>query len=145
MDFVEAFRAKMPMFRGFLVDSNFKACANAATDLLRASEFAKYPEGVFIGEYFEALFIELRGLVGAFEVKKEDVEKMQKAVNSIIDFIEANIPITDTDKKAELYSLLLNARYIVTENQLTYFREKKPKPRPMRFPSPSIPLEEDEG
>lgn len=125
-----------------MADSNFRACANAATDILRASEFTNYPEGVLIGEYFEALFIELRGLVDNFKVKKEDVEAVERAVIPIIDFIETNVPVTDTDKKAEFYDLLLNARYVVTKLQLTYFRESKLS-RP-RIPPPSITLEAGE-
>lgn len=127
-----------------MVDSNYRACANTSTDLLRSSEFAKYPEGVFIGEFFEALFIELRQLSKAYNITKDDTEKIRSAVIPIIDFIEANIPITDINKKGELCSLLMNARYIVTETQLLYFREKQPKVPPMHLPSPSITIAEDE-
>jgi hypothetical protein len=142
MEFVEAFREKMPMFRGFIVDCNFGACSNIATDLLRASEFAKYPEGVFIGEVLEQMFFELKRLTQKYETKKEDLEIIQKVSYPLIDFIEANIPLTDTDKKAEFYTLLMNARYVATEKQIKYFRENKPKPIPPRFPM--ISDEEDE-
>ena len=135
MEFEESFRARMNMFSDFLAVSNFGACANAATDLLRASDFANYPEGVFIGEIFEALFAELKGLVDNFSVKREDIEEILREVSAAVDFIRGNSPLTDKDKKAELYDLLLSARYIVTKNQLRYFRENRPKLHSMRGPA----------
>ena len=141
MDFIEVFKSKIPMLRTLLGDSNYSACSNFGTDLLRLSEFAKYSEGVFIGEFFETLFGNYRSLTDRFDVAKEDIEKMQKTIYPMLDFLENNIPITDTDKKADFYNLLVNARYVVTESQLTYFREKKLKTRlPMQM-SPSVSIE----
>jgi len=142
MSFIDAVRGRMSKLRSFLSENNFMACANTSSDLLRTSEFGQYPEGVFIGEFLEAFFVEFRGLASGYEVKNEDVERISKAINPVLDFIEAKIPITDMDNKAKLYDLLSSARYVLTETQITYYREKSPKPR--RFPPQMMPMDESE-
>jgi hypothetical protein len=141
LDFIEAYKSKIPTLRALLAESNFSACSNFGSDLLRAADLVKYEEGVFVGEFFETLFNNLSALNYSYDLKKDDIEKIQKAVNPVFDFLENNMPITDKDKKAEFYSLLVNARYVVTESQLIYFREKKAKSRPPFPMPPSVSIE----
>jgi len=145
MDFVEKFKERVGTLRGFLNTMNFKGCANLSTDLLRASEFANYPEGIFIGEFFESLFTNIRTLMLRFDVEKKDIEKILTATIPVIEYAQTNIPFSSEDKKAKLYDLMLNARCIVTETQIAYYREKTSKkpPMPMSFP-PSINIESSE-
>ena len=145
MDFIEKFRERVSTLKELSQAENFKGCANLSTDLLRASEFAKYPEGIFIGEFFESLFLNIRSLTTKFQVEKNDIENIQKAVLPTIEFAQANIPFTIDEKKARFFDLLLDSRCIVTETQITYFREKSRKSTmPLSFPSPTIQLEEEE-
>jgi hypothetical protein len=141
VDFVEKFRDRVGTLRSFLVTANFKACANLSTDLLRASEFANYSEGIFIGEFFESLFTNIRQLGNLFELDKKDIEKIQKATIPVVEFTQANIPLGSEEKKAEFYDLLLKARCIVTETQIAYYREKPIKKPSMPFPQ-TIDVEE---
>lgn len=138
MDFIEKFKERVGTLQEFLASANFKACANLSTDLLRASEFANYPEGMLVGEFFESLFSNVRTLVSRFEVDKKDIEKIQKATIPAIEYTQMNIPFSNADKKANFFDLILNARCIVTEIQIVYYREKpiKRPPMPMAFPGP---------
>jgi hypothetical protein len=145
VDFVERFKDRVRTLKGFLEVANFKGCANLSTDLLRASEFAKYPEGVFVGEFFESLLSNVRTLVSRFEVDKKDIEKIQKATIPVVEYAQVNIPFNSKNKKADFFDLILNARCVVTEIQIAYYREKpiKRPPMPMAIPE-SIEIETDE-
>ncbi len=101
-----------------------------------------------LGEFFEALFVNVRGLTTRFEVEKKDLENIQKAILPAIDYAQNNIPFTTNEQKARFYDLLLNARCAVTEVQIAYYREKPKKPTmPISFPpfpTPTIQLETEE-
>jgi hypothetical protein len=144
LDFIEKFRDRVGTLRGFLVNANFKACANLSTDLLRASEFASYSEGLFIGEFFESLFTNIRQLETRYEIGKEDIERIQGATLPVVEFIQANMPLSSRKKKADFYDLILKARCVVTETQITYFREKPVKRSQTIGLPPPISVEEIE-
>src|SRR3989337_1822510 len=92
----------------------------------------------------EILFIG-KTLMLRFDVEKKDIEKILTATIPVIEYAQTNIPFSSEDKKAKLYDLMLNARCIVTETQIAYYREKTSKkpPMPMSFP-PSINIESSE-
>lgn len=144
LDFIEKFRDRVGALKVFLMNANLKACVNLSTDLLRTSEFASYSEGIFIGEFFESLFNNIRSLEQRFELDKNDMTKIQEATIPAIEFAQANIPLNSRDKKATLYELLEKARCTVTETQITYYREKPVKKLSMHYP-PRIEVEEIEG
>jgi len=140
LDFLQRLRERLEILRNNLSEENFQACENMSTDILRASEFVNFSEGVFIGEFFEALFTNVKLLTSAFNIEKKDIERIQASIIPIVDFIKANMPIAGADKKAQFYDLLLTARYLVTEIQISYWRMTKPKKRLTPFsPNPFIP------
>ena len=126
LDFGNIVKSKIPMLRSLIAELNFHACMNFGSDLLRHSEFIKYKEGVFIGEIIENLFGNIQSLNDVFGLKQEDITDMLNEIYPLLDFLEKNLLQEDKDKKIELYNLLINARYAVTEKQITYFREQKP-------------------
>lgn len=148
MSFIDKIRERVSTLQGLLETRNFKGCANLSTDLLRTSEFANYPEGIFIGEFFESLFSNIRLLNNNYKLDSLDLESIQQVILPVIQYSQANIPITTDDKKARFYDLMLNARSAVTEMQIMYYREKIRKPTlPMNFPLPpqmNIENEEEE-
>jgi hypothetical protein len=146
MDFVEKFRERVGTLRDYFIDSNFKACGNLSTDLIRSSEFASYSEGIFIGEFLESLFDNIRMLNSRFDVSDKDSEKIKTIVIPVIEYIQANIPLSNVEKKAIFFDLLLKARCTVTETIIEYYRAKKmskPSIPPMPFPT-SVEIESDE-
>jgi len=138
LDFVEKFRDRVGTLKNLLLEANFRACANLSTDLLRASEFASYSEGIFVGEFFESLFTNIGQLESLYEIDKKDIAKIQEATLPSVEFIQTNTPLNNENNKAGFYDLILNARCVVTETQISYFREKPPKrlPPSMPFPRP---------
>jgi hypothetical protein len=136
VDFVEKFRERVGTLQGFLVSANFKACANLSTDLLRVSDFASFPEGIFIGEFLESLFSNIRSLNARYDIEKDDIQKIQEATSPCINFVSSNIPFSNKNKKAEFYDLMVKARSTVTGIQIVYFREKKTKSPLMPMPIP---------
>ena len=91
MSFIEKFRERVSTLQELLEACNFKGCANLSTDLLRASEFANYPEGIFIGEFFESLFSNIRSLNNNYEVEKTDLESIQQVISPIILYAKTNM------------------------------------------------------
>ena len=144
MDFIVKFRDRVGTLKNFLSNENFKACSNLSTDLIRASEFAGFSEGIFVGEIFEAIFTNFRQMAMRFELDKNDVAKIQEVTIPVIDFVQSNFPLNSKDKRATLFELLLKARCTATEIQIMYFREKPLKKPPRSYPS-SVEIEEIEG
>jgi hypothetical protein len=134
MDFVANFREKIGMLENLLADGNFRACANMSTDLLRAAEFAGFTEGVYLGEFFEALFSNMRQLIGMYNLDKKDIENVQRVSLPVVQFFKTNLPLTDANKKAELYDLMMKARFAVTQLQITTWRDKKSRRPPISIP-----------
>jgi hypothetical protein len=124
LDFLQRFKERLDILRNNLSEENFQACENMSTDILRSSEFVNFSEGVFIGEFFEAMFSNVKLLTYGFNVEKKDVEKIQASIFPIVDFMKANIPIDGMNKKAQFYDLLNCTIFSYRNSNLLLANEK---------------------
>ena len=143
LDYMARFKERLDELDTNLTKLNFRACSNASTDLIRASEFVGYSEGVFIGEFFESLFNNLASVTYRFKVEKDVIESIKNEILKLVQLIKKSIPTKDVSVKSELYDTMVKMRYVVTAFQIKNFREgERKKGRiPERFESREGPIE----
>jgi len=122
---VEKLKEKLGIIERYSNEMRFKPCKNISTDIIRASEFMGCPEGIFIGEFFEALFINLYNLMDIFEISEEYIEPLNKEIAELIEFLIKSLPANDANTKSEIFDKMVRVRSIVTELQIKAFREEK--------------------
>lgn len=69
MDYFGKFKERLVDLDSNSARSRFRACSNISSDLIRASEFVEFQEGVFVGEFFETLFSNLGSTIGEFKAE----------------------------------------------------------------------------
>lgn len=127
IDFIEKFKNGIKSIEDALLKGNYRACKSYSSDMLRASDIADFPEGVFIGEFLESLFTNLDGLENRYELDPSVKEEMNEGIIPTLTSLQELIPAQDLDSKSKIYEQLIVSRYLVTKFQLKYWRESSPK------------------
>lgn len=127
MDYIEKFKERLDALNKYSADSNFSACSNISTDLIRVSDFMSFSEGVFIGEFFESMFENLRYVVDNFEFKPEEIEPIKSEIVNLVGLLRESIPTADERTKSHVYDTLAKVRSKVTNFQVSSHRERKRK------------------
>lgn len=143
MDLFEKFREKLEYLKENSSRSRFQACENMSTDIIRTSEFVGYPEGVFVGEFFESLFSNINSVLNFFNVKEEDIRPIQKEIEELIELFSTSLSSNDVNVKSALYDKIVRVRYLVTEFQIRNYREGTRKKRIRPESIPRITIEEE--
>jgi len=141
LNFIERFKEKLDSIKRNSDQSRFQACSNISTDMIRTSEFVGYPEGIFIGEFFESLFSNVVGVVSAFNIKEEETSLVKKEIDELIELLTKSLPTDNVNVKSETYDKMVKVRNLVTELQIRSFREgvrKKGKRGEPLFPRISV-------
>ncbi len=104
---------------------NLKNCFRISVDLTMYSLMSEFKEGVFISELLESVFSQVGPLFDEYDINPdiefEMIERMKKLLIKIRDnYKESN--------KDELYSSLIELRYIATKFQSMCFNIMKKKP-----------------
>ena len=132
LDFVDRYKEKLNSLYGMLAKSKFSVCENISSDFIRTSEFIGFPEGVFVGEFFEMLFSNMNNVYHDFKVNETEVESIKKEIGNLIQFLISNFPTENPNDKARVYDLMVGTRNAVTEFQVRSYREGERKRRIIR-------------
>ena len=123
LGFIEQFKKRLEGLIEVLSKSKFHTCSNISSDLIRASEFADYEEGVFIGEFFESVFDNILSARDNFRTDKNEVEFVKKEITNLIKLFIKSIPTKGSSAKSDLYEGIVRVRYFASKFQIKYFRE----------------------
>jgi phage-related minor tail protein len=144
LNFIERFKEKLDSIKRDSDQSRFQACSNISTDIIRTSEFVGYPEGIFIGEFFESLFSNIVGVVAAFKISEEEIRPVKKEIDELIELLVKSLPTDNVNVKSEIYDKMVKVRNLVTEFQIRNFREGVRKKGRRGEPLlPTISIEEE--
>lgn len=102
-------------------------CAKMSTDLIEFSDFSGFDVGVFIGEFLEALFLNLNQLNSEYDIDDKTIEKNNKYVLELIKIIKTSFPINNDKKKAEIFEKMKKCRSSVSNLQFMCWRDELPK------------------
>lgn len=84
-EIIEKYKNRFSSLEEILRESNFAGASNISTEIIRVSEFLDIPELVFIGEFFESLFDNLKEIDMFFdfdqEIKNELNTKILSSIN----------------------------------------------------------------
>jgi hypothetical protein len=139
VDMTRICQEKFEKIKNALDESNFDLCTTMSSEMLRVSDYVDFPEGVFVGEFFESLFQNLDYTVKRYHIEDETMNDLKRQINELINKIKSSIPSKD---KSEIYDLMTSVRAKMTRLQLESFRGEKAKRRPKGIPLPSGMSEE---
>ncbi len=131
-EIIEKYKNRFSSLEEILRESNFAGASNISTEIIRVSEFLDIPELVFIGEFFESLFDNLKEIDMLFDFDQEIKNELNTKILSSINIIRSSIPFEEPAIKATLFDNLVKLRSDVTKIQIKYgtlMKRKKEIPR----------------
>jgi len=134
LDFMAKFKENLGSILKHLGESNFRACSNVSTDLIRTSEFVGFPEGVLVGEIFESLFDNIQGVYRMFDVDEKEISDLKEEITTLIEFLIREFPFSSNEAKATFYEKIVGVRYKATQFQVKYFREERKRKKRTYLP-----------
>ncbi|VVB97282.1 Uncharacterised protein [uncultured archaeon] len=124
-EIAEKFRNLFSNFKDALREPNYTNVGRLSNELTRVSLFLDVPEFIFVGEFLEWLFQNLRGI----ELDKENKSLLDNEILSLINEIENNTPPFEEAFKLNLLDKLVKLRSDATKIQFKYIATKR-RPRP---------------
>ena len=118
---VEKFGNLFSNLKDTLKEPSYAGSKKLATELTRVSAFLDVPEFIFIGEFFECLFINLRGIVLDERIRVQ----LNDQILSLINELENNSPPFDEKFKLNLFDKLVKLRSDATKIQVKYLTKEK--------------------
>lgn len=118
---VEKFGNLFSNLKDTLKEPNYVGSAKLSTDLTRVSAFLDVPEFIFIGEFFEWLFINLRGIVLDERIRVQ----LNDQILSLINELENANPPFDEKFKLNLFDKMVKLRSNATRIQVKYLTQQK--------------------
>ncbi len=126
-DFKEGFLENISKIQLQFDESNFIGCRRLSSELIAASNFFDFVDGVLIAEILESIFDNLNELNDRYEIEKEDLAELNKLITNIIKMINnSNLNFNDKNK-IKIYDLLKDFRVKATRMQVNYHMVKKLK------------------
>jgi len=126
-DYLDVYKKLLKLLREKAKSSDYSSCFEIANHMTEICVFDfEWKEGVFISEFFEYLYSNLRELAAEYEIEKDVAENISKIVTEIIDEIMKTLPKINIEK---IYPLMVDARYIVTRSQWISWKLKRKKRR----------------
>ncbi|GAB6286052.1 MAG: hypothetical protein STSR0009_22530 [Methanoregula sp.] len=114
-----------------LEEANFRSCGCISNDIILYSEIVGFDDGVFIGEVFESIFLEIDTEITRFQASDENLQLLIVNLRKFIGVVSKCYVGTD---KNDLYTALKEMRLITTKFQYVLRRENKLKPQHAQFP-----------
>lgn len=110
-------------------DSKFALCGNLSSDMIRASDYIDFKDGVFIGEFFESLFGNIHAANQKYVVDEQMMNDLKEALINLISSFKGSFPPNDSEK-INVYNLMVSVRAMTTKIQIkssngTYEMKKK--------------------
>lgn len=122
-EIAEKFSNLFSNFKDTLREPNYVRVTRLSTELTRVSLFLDVPEFIFIGEFFEWLFLNLR-----HDLDKEHRILLDQEILSLINEIENNTPPFEDTFKLKLFDKLVKLRSDATKIQTKYIEQKRTRP-----------------
>jgi hypothetical protein len=113
--------------------SNFMSCASISSDFIKFSEIIDFNDGVFIGEIFESVFMQITTEISKYQVTDEEINELKVGLNKSITIVSS---IYNESDKNELYNILKEMRLITTKFQFKLRRQCKVRQAIPQFPLP---------
>ncbi len=125
-----------------LDDSNFRLSLNLSSDLIRISDYVDYADGVFIGEFFESLFLNLDHINRQYIIEENTLKNLKEDIINLISIIKNSLSPSGK-KKADIYDLMTKIRATATRLQIETARGEKIRKKIKESPELSDNIEED--
>ena len=129
--FLSKFKERLLEVRLLASQLNYTTCGRLSNRLTMISHFWEDTTALYISEFFEWLFINLRDDQSRHEVPKEKFVLINKAIEELIDYLVKNIPV-NSDNVVELFDLIKKVRYEVTDLQIWVGINLKSRRGPLR-------------
>lgn len=110
-------------------DSKFALCGNLSSDMIRASDYIDFKDGVFISEFFESLFGNIHAANQKCVVDEQIMNDLKEDLINLISSFKDSFPPNDSEI-INVYNLMVNVRAMTTKIQVessngTYETKKK--------------------
>jgi len=113
--------------------SNYRSCASISSDIIKFSEIIGFDDGVFIGEIFESIFMQITNELSNFQSSEEEQQGLKTNILTSIGLISK---CYEEPNRTELYNALKEMRLITTKFQFQLRRQCKFKQQVPQFPFP---------
>lgn len=121
MNINELFQKNLDKITKALNDSNFFACVNLSNEMLRIADYLDFADAVFIGEFFESLFMNLDSTYRKYIIDDKTLNILKEEITNLISKLKSSLPPSD-EEKVDLYNSMTKIRATVTKLQLESFR-----------------------
>jgi hypothetical protein len=113
--------------------SNYRSCAVISSDIIKYSEIIEFEDGVFIGEIFESIFMQITTELSNYQASEEEQQVLK---TNILFSISSISKCYEEPDKTILYNNLKEMRLFTTRFQYQLRRQCKLKQQLPQFPFP---------
>lgn len=100
--------------------SNYRSCANISSDIIKISEIIGFDDGVFIGEIFESIFLQIATELSNYQASEEEQQTLK--INLLTSISQISKCYEEPDK-TKLYDNLKGMRLLTTKFQYQLRRQ----------------------
>lgn len=142
VDIIEIYQRLLGKITKALESSDFFLCTNLSSEMIRVSDYIDFTDGIFLGEFLESLFMNLKSTNDSFIIEEEIIDNLKNDITNLITALEDSVPMSDA-KKIRIYDLITDVRAKTSKLQLESFRGERKRKIDKKMPRFKLPVPDE--